>query len=113
VRSGKPADAGRAYYLGASLGTRPAVAPRFANGEVLNLAADPLLLVTVTDQLPQVFVNFRGTLDPNAEAQAWINIPAGIPRLLNLPVHVGGVVVDPQAPGGVVTVLSSVTFVVR
>lgn len=113
IRSGKPADAGLDYFLAASLGTRPSVAPRFANGEVLNLAADTLLLLSATEQLPQIFVNFRGALDGNSEAQASINIPGIVPRFLNLPIHVGGVVIDPKAPGGVTTVLSSVTFVLR
>jgi hypothetical protein len=96
-----------------SLSTYPDAVGPFPNGEVMNLAADPLFFVTASDALPTIFVNFRGVLDSQARAQAQINIPVTTPSTLNLPLNVGGIVIDPSVPGSVSTVLTSVTFVLR
>jgi hypothetical protein len=113
VMPGKPSDAGRSYALAMSLSTYPDAVGPFPNGEVMNLAADPLFFVTASDALPTIFVNFRGVLDSQARAQAQINIPVTTPSTLNLPLNVGGIVIDPSVPGSVSTVLTSVTFVLR
>ena len=63
--------------------------------------------------LPGIFSGFQGALDVQARAQARVHIPASVPSRLNLPVHAGGVVLEPAAPGGVTTVLSSNTVVLR
>ncbi len=112
LSSPRPSDAGKIYVLGLSFSTRPALGT-FAGGEVLNLAADTLLAVTVANTLPAIFSGFQGALDGQARGQAAVHIPAAMPPGLNLPVHAGGVVLDPGAPGGVSTVLSSVTVVLR
>jgi len=113
VMPGKASDAGKSYALAMSLSTHPDAVGSFPNGEFMNLAADPLFFVTAANALPSIFVDFRGVLDSAARAQAQINIPSTIPSTLDLPLHVGGIVIDPAAPGGVSTVLTSVTFLLR
>jgi len=113
VASGKPSDAGKSYALAVSFSTRPDAVGPFPNGEVMNLAADPLFFASATDSLPFIFAGFRGVLDAQARGQAQIHIPSTIPPGLDLALHVGGIVVDAAAPGSVSTVLSSVTFVLR
>jgi hypothetical protein len=110
LQSPRPSDAGKIYALGLSLSTRPAVGT-FASGEVLNLAGDTLLAVTAANTLPGIFSGFQDALDVQSRAQARVHIPASVPSRLNLPVHAGGVVLDPAVPGGVTTVLSSNTVV--
>ena len=112
LSSPRPSDASKIYVLGLSFSTRPAIGS-FAGGEVLNLAADTLLTVTAANILPAIFSGFQGALDGQARAQAAVHIPAAVPAGMNLPVHAGGVVLDPGAPGGVSTVLTSVTVVLR
>lgn len=104
-------DANRSYYLGASLGVRPPVAT--FGGEPLNIAADPLLALSIGGTLPGVFQQFAGVLDANGRATAAIAIPGSLPAGLNLPVHVGGIVADPGAPNGVSTVLTASSFAIR
>jgi len=112
VHSGKTSDSGKSYYLGMSFSTRPAVGI-FPNGEVLNLATDDLFFTTTSNSLPHIFINFQGVLDSTGSAQAAVIIPALLPSGLNIPLHVGGVVADPAAPGRVSTVLTSTTFTLR
>ena len=113
LQSDQASDAGKSYVLAMSLATRPSVGGTFPNGEVLNLAPDTLFLVTVQNVLPHIFVGFQGVLDAQASAQAAVHLPAALPGGQNLPLHVGGVVVDPAAPAGISTVFSSVTTVLR
>lgn len=109
VQSPRPSDANKAYLLGASLRLRPAIGT--FGGETLYLAIDDILVASTLGTLPQVFQNFAGVLDGNARATATLVLPPQIGTGWNLPVHVGGVVLDPNAPTGVTTVLASRTFV--
>jgi hypothetical protein len=113
VNTARSGDANRVYVLAASLATRPDALGPLPTGEVLNLAADTLFFATAANALPAIFSGFLGTLDSQSHAQAAVNIPAAVPAGLNLPVHIGGIVLDGGAPGGVSTVLPSVTIVLR
>ncbi|MBN2491202.1 MAG: hypothetical protein JXQ29_10190 [Planctomycetes bacterium] len=113
IHTARSSDAHRVYVLAASLATRPDAAGPFATGERVNLAADALFFASLTGTLGSIFRGFVGTLDGQAQAQASVHIPATVPAGLNLPIHIGGIVLAPGTPGGVSTVLPSATFVLR
>ncbi len=100
--SRKATDAGKAYQLGASFAYTNGF--RMPNGEYLDLNLDSLFLLTVKNQAPMIFQNFTGFLDKNGEATAAVAIPSYFPPNLGLPIFVSGIVVDPNAPGGISTV---------
>jgi hypothetical protein len=93
VQSRNPQAAGASYILAASPTRRPGM--KFANGEWLDLdVTDPLFFLTAQNRAPQVFANFRGTLDPkgNNTKPIRVNIPPGLPQPGKTAIFVGGVI---------------------
>lgn len=54
------------------------------------LAPDDLFVLSVTNKLPSVFVNFQGNLDGQGEATAVLNTP-NIPALIGIPFFLAGI----------------------
>jgi hypothetical protein len=97
VRYSFPNHPGKTYVaaMGYS-GVRPGVL--LPDGRRIMLNPDSLTVVTVANQLPQLFNPGPGILDSNGEAQGTINVSFLPP--LGMPVHVIAVVLDPAAPQG-------------
>jgi len=72
-----PALAGQSYLVAAALSSAPGI-PVPGVGTI-PLALDPLLLLSISGQLPAVFTDFSGTIDANGEATATFHIPPGVP----------------------------------
>lgn len=108
---GKAGDAGKPYPLARAFSYTNGI--KFLNGEYLDLTFDVLLFITANNVLPTVFENFGGLLDQDDEATAAVKIPAALPPGLEVPIFVSGVVIDPQAPGGVSTVGDTRWFTLR
>lgn len=104
----KPSDAGLAYQLAASLARRPGVRPR--TGEWLHLAHDSVFALSVSGATPQVFARFNGFLSSTGAATAAINVPSSLPRGLDIPIFVAGVIYD---RGGVRTVTNTHWLILR
>jgi len=68
-----PQDAGRSFVAAASFGIYPGI--RVADGRIVPLNLDPLLLASVAANSP-TFVGFSGVLDGLGEARPVLNIPA-------------------------------------
>jgi len=100
-----PGQAGKNYYMGASLGTQPGIP--LPNGGTLPLNFDGLLLVSLID--PFTFQGFQGALDPNDAATAMINLP-GSPGLRGLTFYVAFLTIDPMAPGQIGSVSPAATL---
>jgi hypothetical protein len=102
-----PPDKGRAYIVASSLGTGPIV----LGNRKIELTPDDLMVVTVFNYLPSVFVNYQGTLDAQGDGKAEIRIP-NIPALINLRIHSAFVVLDAAAPYGIQTISNTFTFTI-
>jgi hypothetical protein len=100
-----PPDKGRFYQLGSSLGLGPIP----LGSRQLNLSPDNLLLVTVNNYLPSIFVDYPGRLDSTGKAKAGIRIPND-PGLIGLRIHTAYVVLDTAAPLGIQTISNTFTF---
>ncbi len=86
---------GKAYVAAASFSPRPGIP---VDSRTIPLTPDNLFAASVV--IPQVFVNFRGTLDLNGRASPYIPIPnAGV--LKGLRFFLAAVVVDPAAPSSI------------
>jgi hypothetical protein len=85
-------DGGKAYVVACSFGQQPTIS--LGGGMRLDLAPDPLFFVSVGGTLPGTFQGFSGVLDAWGSGKAWINIPAGIPRNLGIPIFVGAAIYD-------------------
>jgi len=108
IASSRPADAGRPYLLACSLARGPGW--RFASGEWLHLAFDPLFFLSASGAAPQIFQAFSGVLSAAGRAAATIQIPSTFPGGLDLPVFVAGVIYD---RAGVQTVTNTHWLVLR
>jgi hypothetical protein len=100
-----PGDKGLLYIMGSSLGTGPIP----IGTRKLNLSPDDLLLITVNNYVPAIFVNYQNTLDSKGEAKAQIRIP-NVPALIGVRIHTAYLVLDPAAPQGVKTISNTFTF---
>jgi hypothetical protein len=100
-------SAGLPYQAGSSLGTGPIP----IDTRKLELSADGLLLVSVHDAWPQVFVNYRGVIGPDGEAQAKIVIPA-LASLVGAKINTAFVTLDPGAPSGIRDIADTVTIAI-
>jgi hypothetical protein len=103
-----PSDAGRVYQLASSLGTGPIP----IGLRRLNLSPDNLLVITVFNQLPTVFVGYAGTFDTNGKAKASINIP-NLPALTGIRVNSAFVTLDAKAPQGIYTISPTAMFSIQ
>jgi len=103
-----PSDAGRVYQLASSLGTGPVP----IGTRLLNLSPDSLLLITVFNQLPAVFVGYSGTFDTTGAARAWIHLP-NLPFLTGVRIHSAFVSLDVNAPQGIHTISPTATFSIQ
>jgi hypothetical protein len=97
-----PGQAGKNYYMGASLGTQPGIP--LPNGATLPLNFDGLLIVSLVD--PFTFSGFQGVLDPNDAATATVNLPPS-PGLRGLTFFVAFLTIDAMAPGQIGSVSSA------
>jgi hypothetical protein len=97
VRLSFPNHPNKAYVaaMGYS-GVRPGIL--LPDGRRIAINPDTLTVVTVANQLPQLFNPGPGILDGNGEAKGALNV-SFLPQL-GLAVHVIAVVLDPAAPGG-------------
>ncbi|MBN2492492.1 MAG: hypothetical protein JXQ29_16710 [Planctomycetes bacterium] len=102
-----PGDAGLSYVLGSSLGTGPIP----LGTRVLNLSPDDLLVATVFQYLPAIFVDYQKPLDAQGQGQAQIRIPAN-PVLLGMRIHTAYVVLQASAPFGIKTISNTFTFTI-
>ena len=100
--SRKVGDAGKAYQLAASFGYTNGI--KFANGEFLDLSFDVLMFATANNLFPTIFKKFTGFLNRSGEAMASVDVPAGLPTGLGIPIYISGVVIDPRIPGGISTI---------
>jgi hypothetical protein len=103
-----PSDAGRVYQLASSLGTGPVP----IGTRLLNLSPDSLLVITVFNQLPAVFVGYTGTFDKTGAARARIHLP-NLPVLTGVRIHSAFVSLDAKAPQGVHTISPTATFSIQ
>lgn len=90
--------AGKSYVAAASLSTRPGIP---VDTRTIPLTPDSIFAATFA--LPQVFVNFAGTLNANATARPSIVLPP-IGALSGIRIYVAAVVFDPAAPSGVAAI---------
>lgn len=88
LQSPDPMHANRPYQLACSFARRPGIP--LPNGEQVNLAVDPLLVLSVQGGAPSIFSNFAGTTDPFGNATATVNLPAGLPSGMTF--FIGGVI---------------------
>jgi hypothetical protein len=72
-----PAQAGQSYLVAAALSSAPGI-PVPGVGTI-PLAYDPVLLLSISGQLPAIFTDFSGVIDANGEATATFNLPPGVP----------------------------------
>ncbi|MBN2491585.1 MAG: hypothetical protein JXQ29_12115 [Planctomycetes bacterium] len=101
------ADAGLPYQLGSSLGLGPIV----LGSRQIDLSLDDLLVLSVGNLLPAVFVNYSGVLDASGKAQAAIQIP-NLPVLVGVRMHTAFVTVDPLAPFGIKSISGAETLTI-
>jgi hypothetical protein len=97
-----PRSPGKAYRLAAGFsGMRPGV--MLPDGRRINLKVDPLTYATVNNLLPWIFNPGGPRLNANGEARGWIDLsllrppPGGF----GIPLWIAMVVLDPQAPCGI------------
>jgi len=105
LRLDEPADAGRPFQIGTSLGAGPLpLGTRW-----ILLSPDNLLVVTVNDHWPSVFSGYRGVIDAKGEARATIHIP-NQPALIGVRLHSAFVTLDPAAPLGIRSISNTFSF---
>jgi len=94
-----PAFPGRGYVVGANLtGVRPGFA--LADGRHVWLNYDPLLPLTVKNQIPWILDPGPLVLDAGGRAQGHLDARY-FPLPLNIVIHIVVAVIDPMAPGGI------------
>ena len=84
---------GEAYQIGLSLSNNTGI--RIPNVGTIPLDLDNLLILSVQNPVPGLFINFAGTLNINGEATGQLNIPASI-GLVGIPFHAAAVLYGPQ-----------------
>lgn len=101
-----PSEAGKTYMMALSInGTRPGVG--LPDGRRIPLAFDLLSYVSITTGLAPYFTGNIGSLDPNGEAKAKINVRS-LPAAANgVLVWIGAIVLDPKAPVGISVVVDT------
>ncbi len=97
-----PGDAKLPYQLGSSLG----LGPILLGNRQIDLSPDDLLVLTVGNLVPAVFVNYSGILDMAGKAQGSILIPNSS-ALIGVRFHSAFVTIDPQAPFGIRSISGS------
>jgi hypothetical protein len=102
-----PGDAGLVYVLGSSLGTGPIP----IGNRMLNLDPDALLVATVFNYLPGIFVDYQKTLDAQGSGQAQVRIP-NTKALIGVRIHSAYVVLQASAPFGIKTLSNTFTFTI-
>jgi len=102
-----PNDAGKMYILGASFGSRPGFP---IGNRTVPLNLDDLF--TISQIIPGIFQNFRGTLSASGQAVASVNIPP-IPALKGFSFFVAGAIVDAAAPFGIATITNAEHIVLQ
>jgi beta-propeller repeat-containing protein len=95
------------YQVGSSLGTGPIPLGK----RQIDLSADDLLLVSVSDIWPWIFVGYRGVIDSKGQAQAAIHIP-DVKALVGLRIHTAFVTIDPPSPWGIRSISDTETIVI-
>ena len=100
-------SAGLPYQVGSSLGTGPIPLGK----RRIDLSADDLLLVSVSDIWPWIFVGYRGVIDSKGQAQAAIHIP-DVKALIGLRIHTAFVTIDPPSPWGIRSISDTETIVI-
>lgn len=102
-----PAHAGHRYLIAASFGNQPPVP--LPGNRWINLRSDPLLLLSASGQLPQVFEEFSGTTAPDGEVTGKVNPGKDwSTSLKGVTLYFAGVVLDSKSPGNIRTVTNSV-----
>jgi hypothetical protein len=100
VRFSFPRSGGSTYAAAMSFSLRPGIALGDGTGRMINLAIDPLLLLSLGG-LPGVTTGFAGVLDASGRAGGTITLPAGFPP--GVRVHVSAVAVNAGLPSGLDT----------
>lgn len=110
IQTNDPNETGKNYVMAASFATRPGfkIAGRF-----IALSVDNLFILTAQNLAPTIFQNFTGQINALGQATAFINLPASFPANTGIRVHVHGLILDPNAPGGVAETLSPVHFALK
>lgn len=104
--------AGKSFVVGASLsGARPPV--RVAGGRELFLVPDSLTVLTVQGPLPPFLTGNHGVLDAGGRGRARLDLGLLGTSANGVVVHLGGLILDPAAPGGVAWVLDPWAFVIN
>ncbi|MBN2491830.1 MAG: hypothetical protein JXQ29_13370 [Planctomycetes bacterium] len=102
-----PADAGKAYLLGASFFPEPGLK---IGARTIPLNPDGLFGASQT--LPAVFRGFQGVLNPSGQAAAILQIPP-VAALRGVSFYVAGVLLDASAPGGIGTITNAEHIVLQ
>jgi hypothetical protein len=95
-----PTDPDRTYYAAASFATAPRLPLPPPDLRTVELALDPLFLISLGD--PVTFPGFAGVLDGFGNATAGVQLPSGLPAGLGF--HVAFLTLDPLFPSGVRTI---------
>ena len=92
-----PLDPGKPYRMGTSMDRGPTP---IGNRKSIGLTLDPLLVASVTNTLPGVFVNYSGVLSASGRATARIVLPP-INALVGVMIYNAFLVIDVGQPGGI------------
>ena len=91
LQSRRKFDGNKAYQLACSFGRRPS--SKMPSGEFLCMAIDPLLMLSISGNLPGIFSGFAGTTNAFGNASAKIMVPKAV-QGLGIPIFVAGVLYD-------------------
>ena len=86
------------YLCASSLSARFGIP--MPGGRTFPLDLDHLVVITVRNLLPTVFVNYVGNLGPAGRAILQIRVPNS-PVLAGIKVYTAGITLDVGAPGGI------------
>ncbi len=100
-----PVSAGQSYRLASSF---PGGSIRLG-GRRIGLAPDPLLALSLSNQVPGVFVNHAGTLDGSGNAVAFLRVP-NLAGLVGQTIRSAFVTIRPASAGGIFAV-SNTTYI--
>lgn len=103
-----PADAGRVYQVGTSLGLGPIP----IDTRRLRLSPDAILVASVGGSLPMVFEGYTGRLDATGQGRARLHIP-NLPVLKGVRLHSAFLTLDGAAPSGVKNISDPFTFTIQ
>lgn len=102
-----PQAAGRIYQAASAISAGTQV----LGERRLGLAQDGVWAVSVTDSAPTVFENYRGQTDAAGRATAKLNL-LDVPETVGLTVYSACVTVHPAAPGGILGISNTTSFVI-